>query len=132
MSCPKVQGNFLLLSSSTNFVGYSYIYIYNIYIYTWNPNDPCFDWNLGLLLEGFSASKNRRTLTGSRYLDLSKDVKISPVWGGLIFLVNFGTNPIGSMYRIFNYIWLKSMVNVGKYTIHGSYGNFIHKRKIQV
>ncbi len=30
--------------------------------------------------------------------------------------------PIGSMYGIFSYIWLISMVNVGKYTIHGSYG----------
>ena len=32
-------------------------------------------------------------------------------------------NPIGSMYSIFTYIWLKFMVNVGKYTIHGSYRN---------
>ena len=23
-----------------------------IYIYTWNPNGPCFEWSLGLLLEG--------------------------------------------------------------------------------
>ena len=30
--------------------------------------------------------------------------------------------PIGSMYGIFAYIWPQSMVNVGKYTIHGSYG----------
>ena len=30
--------------------------------------------------------------------------------------------PIGSMYGIFTYIWLICMVNVGKYTIHGSYG----------
>ena len=30
--------------------------------------------------------------------------------------------PIGSMYGIFTYIWHKSMVNVGKYSIHGSYG----------
>ncbi len=29
--------------------------------------------------------------------------------------------PIGSMYGIFTYIWLIFMVNVGKYTIHGSY-----------
>ena len=28
---------------------------------------------------------------------------------------------IGSMYGIFSYIWLIFMVNVGKYTIHGSY-----------
>ena len=26
------------------------------------------------------------------------------------------------MYGIFSYIWLIFMVNVGKYTIHGSYG----------
>ena len=30
--------------------------------------------------------------------------------------------PIGSMYGIFTYIWLIFMVNVGKYTIHGSCG----------
>ena len=30
--------------------------------------------------------------------------------------------PIGSMYGIFAHIWLIFMVNVGKYTIHGSYG----------
>ena len=30
--------------------------------------------------------------------------------------------PIGSMYGIFTYIWLIFMVNVGKYTIHGSFG----------
>ena len=30
--------------------------------------------------------------------------------------------PIGSMYGIFTYIWLIFMINVGKYTIHGSYG----------
>ena len=30
--------------------------------------------------------------------------------------------PIPSMYGIFTHIWLIFMVNVGKYTIHGSYG----------
>ena len=30
--------------------------------------------------------------------------------------------PIGSIYGIFTYIWLITMVNVGKYTIHGSHG----------
>ncbi len=29
------------------------------------------------------------------------------------------------MYGIFSYIWLILMVNVGKYTIHGSYGYFV-------
>ena len=34
-------------------------------------------------------------------------------------------NPIASMHGIFTYIWLIFMVNlnVGKYTIHGCYGN---------
>ena len=32
-------------------------------------------------------------------------------------------NPMGSMYGIVTYIWLIFVVNVGKYTIHGSYGN---------
>ena len=30
--------------------------------------------------------------------------------------------PIGSMYGIFAYIYHKNQPNVGKYTIHGSYG----------
>ena len=38
-------------------------------------------------------------------------------------LVATNQKPIGSMYGIFIYIWLIFMVNVGKYTIHGSYGN---------
>ena len=29
------------------------------------------------------------------------------------------------MYSIFTYIWLIFMVNVGKYTIHGWYGQFL-------
>ena len=37
------------------------------------------------------------------------------------------SSPIGSMYGvyiyIYTYIWLIFMVNVGKYTIHGSYGS---------
>ena len=28
------------------------------------------------------------------------------------------------MYGIFTYIWFIFMVNVGKYTIHGSYGDY--------
>ena len=46
------------------------------------------------------------------------------VFGGCIWkyqdLPNSQPFPIGSMYGIFTYIWLKFMVNVGKYTIHGS------------
>ena len=30
--------------------------------------------------------------------------------------------PIGSMYDIFTYMWLILMMNVGKYTMHESYG----------
>ena len=33
------------------------------------------------------------------------------------------------MYGIFTYIWLIFMVNVGEYTIHGSYGNNSVKQK---
>ena len=41
-----------------------------------------------------------------------------------IFLsIHLLANPTGSMYGIFTYIQLMFMVNVGKYTIHGSYVN---------
>ena len=36
--------------------------------------------------------------------------------------------PIGSMYGIFTNIYRKSQPNVGKYTIHGSYGYWNSKR----
>ena len=39
-------------------------------------------------------------------------------------------NPIPSMYGIFTYIWLIFMVNVGKYTIHGLFGNTIWPRHL--
>ena len=39
--------------------------------------------------------------------------------GALFGLV---TKPIGSMYGIFGHIYHKNQPNVGKYTIHGSYG----------
>ena len=39
-------------------------------------------------------------------------------------------NPWWSMYGIFAYIWLIFMVNVGKYTIHGSSGNRRHQHGI--
>ena len=34
--------------------------------------------------------------------------------------------PIGSMCGIFTYIWLIFIVNVGKYTVHGSYGYYTY------
>ena len=37
----------------------------------------------------------------------------------------FCLKPIGSMYGILTYIWLKVMVNVGTYSIHGAYGKGI-------
>ena len=43
--------------------------------------------------------------------------------------------PRCSMYQIFPYIWLARMINVGKYTIHGSYGytkkNEIKKKNVE-
>ena len=39
-----------------------YIYIYK-YIYTWNPNDPCFDWKIPCF--GGAKAKHRGQ-TGSR------------------------------------------------------------------
>ena len=33
------------------------------------------------------------------------------------------------MYGIFTYIWLICMVNLGKYTVHGSYGNWLGRFK---
>ena len=50
------------------------------------------------------------------------------LWYSSTFLIqrnsgNYEINPIGSMYGIYTYIWLIFMVDVGKYTIHGSYGN---------
>ena len=38
-------------------------------------------------------------------------------------LLVYNPNPIGSMYGIFTYIWVIFGVNVGRYSIHGSYGN---------
>ena len=54
-----------------------------------------------------------------RQLDLSNEKK-GPVGCSL---GNIG-DPIPSMYGIFTYTYLISMVNVGKYTIHGSYGDY--------
>ena len=40
-------------------------------------------------------------------------------------LDKFPLYPIVSMYGMFTYIWFKFMVNVGEYTIHGSYGYWL-------
>ena len=40
-----------------------------------------------------------------------------------IYIYIFLLYPICSMYGLlFTYIWLKCMVNVGKYSIHGAFG----------
>ena len=41
------------------------------------------------------------------------------LWAGHGRKILIYHNPIGSMYGILTYIWLKFMVHVGKYTIHG-------------
>ena len=40
--------------------------------------------------------------------------------------------PIGSMYGVFGYIYHKNQPNVGKYTIHGSYGLSPSKNNLQL
>ena len=67
-------------------------------LYTWNPNDPCFDSSLGLLLEGFWATKYR-TFTGSRYIHTLGRVSICLCdlnfeWIGEVMM--FGMLEIGS------------------------------------
>ena len=44
-------------------------------------------------------------------------------WGLFSGGMGCSSFPIGSMYGIFINIWLIFMANVGKYTIHGSYGS---------
>ena len=52
----------------------------------------------------------------------SSSLQFFPQFSPWFFFVPF-PNPTPSMYDIFTHIWLIFMVNVGKYTIHGSYGN---------
>ena len=45
-----------------------YIYLYCLYkssaIYTWNPNDTCFEWSLGLLLESSNPTIEDKQVPG--------------------------------------------------------------------
>ena len=66
-------------------------------------------------------SKRKDLFVGIRMI---KNNNFPSIMSYLIMIVN----PIGSMYGIFANSWLKIMVNVGKYTIHGSYGHDIHGR----
>ena len=45
-------------------------------------------------------------------------------WIGLVLILKQKFYPFGSMYGIFTYIYHKNQPNVGKYTIHGSYGYY--------
>ena len=56
------------LSGSTNVHLISLIFI-NIYIYilTWNPNDPCFDWNVGLVLDWSRLKIEDKQVPGQYY-----------------------------------------------------------------
>ena len=36
-----------------------------VHVYTWNPNDPCFDWNFGRVLEGWSPKIEDKQVPGS-------------------------------------------------------------------
>ena len=53
----------------------------------------------------------------------------SPSFEGEDDLTTFGDRvmpqPLPSMYGIFTYIYFKFQPNVGKYTIHGSYGQLV-------
>ena len=55
------------------------------------------------------------------FQEANNQLPCGPLSGGY----NKKTSPIGSMYGIFTHIWHKFMVNVGKYTIHGSYGSWV-------
>ena len=48
----------------------------DIIIYTWNPIDPCFDWNFGLVLRGWVPSK----------------IEVSWVLGKYIYIYSFYTH----------------------------------------
>ena len=66
----------------------------------------------------FLGPRNRATVT---IVQVGKGWPSGIEVSGCFF--HYDGNPIGSMYGIFTYIWLIFMVNVGIYTIHGSYGN---------
>ena len=75
-------------------------------------------WVQGKLCKCHTLNTDVRHPPGPHDLDWIT-LRSSPqiTWNMCFFVV-----PIGSMYGIHPYIWLIFMVNVGKYTIHGSYG----------
>ena len=53
----------------------------------------------------------------------SRTVERSPRFHSLTIIPKVGGHdPLGSMYGVYTYIYHKNQPNVGKYTIHGSYG----------
>ena len=47
-------------------------------LYTWNPNDPCCDWSLGLLLEGCFAPKLEDKQVPSTYTFVCVTLELCP------------------------------------------------------
>ena len=108
------------MSFSSQLYIYSHIYINDITIYLYIPNvvgfiPPPQQWRTNLSQPGRRPQHACHSATAS--------------WNDVEFRINRYTHtyiPIGSMYGIFTYIWVIYGVNVGKYSIHGSYGIYIH------
>ena len=63
----RVSGSEALrLNKCTSDISHIYKYIY-IYILTWNPNDPCFDWNVGLVLDWSRLKIEDKQVPGQYY-----------------------------------------------------------------
>ena len=76
---------------------------------------------------GDATKRAPKAASGDREIPPTISVELCDrIWSANLGLVTKktlkGLLPIPSMYSIFTYIWLIFMVNVGKYTIHGSYG----------
>ena len=80
--------------------------------------DRAWLFGIGLRLDG--GSETNPNLQGMRMLLL--------LLGSAHFLPFLP--PVGSMYGIFTYIYHKCKPNVGKYSIHGSYGSWKWKTSL--
>ena len=112
--------------------GFNFFYIYTINI----QKEPPF-WVVDSSYGFMEQPKTREKKNGKKPGDPIVDRKLPPLWYGAANRINIKIVPKTvkcqalsvyyayhpwSMYRIFTFIWLKSMVNVGKYTTHGCYG----------
>ena len=80
----------------------------------WLSVVPWCDFELGDQRPGIMAALNKETLRSLvAEILLEKKTKM--------------TSPIPSMYGICTYVYHKIQLNVGKYTIHGSYGS-LHRK----